>query len=135
MTFNAITVEEIDKTIKGLRNNKASGLDIIANEYIKSTSSIFLPAYHKLFNLVLDTGILPDAWLIGVIKPIYKNKGNPDDPNNYRPITLLSCMGKLFTAILNKRLETFIESNDLLNENQCGFRRGYPTCDNIFVIY
>ena len=44
-------------------------------------------------------------------------------------------MGKLFTAILNKRLEIFIDANDLLNENQCGFRHGYSTCDNIFVIY
>ena len=132
---NDITTEEIDRAIRGLKNNKATGLDKIANEYIKSTCSIFMPIYHKLFNIVLNTGILPDAWLIGVIKPIYKNKGNADDPNNYRPITILSCMGKLFTAILNKRLETFIDANDLLNENQCGFRRGYSTCDNIFVIY
>ena len=76
---NAICVDEIEKAIRGLKNNKASGLDKITNEYIKSTSSIFLPIYHKLFTIVLDTGILPDAWLIGVIKPIYKNKGNPDD--------------------------------------------------------
>jgi hypothetical protein len=46
---------------------------------------------------------LPDIWLIGSIKPIYKNKGNPLDPKNFRPITILSCLGKLFTAILNER--------------------------------
>jgi hypothetical protein len=47
---------------------------------------------------------MPDIWLVGNIKPIYKNKGNPLDPKNFRPITILSCLGKLFTAILNERL-------------------------------
>lgn len=130
-----ITVDVISKAILELKNNKATGLDKISNEYIKSSSSLFLPIYHKLFNIVLDTAVLPDAWLVGVIKPIYKNKGNTEDPNNYRPITILSCMGKLFTAVLNKRLQKFLEINCLLNENQSGFRKGYSTCDNIFVIY
>jgi hypothetical protein len=52
---------------------------------------------------------MPDIWLVGNIKPIYKNKGNPLDPKNFRPITILSCLGKLFTAILNERLCRFSE--------------------------
>ena len=85
---NAISVDEIERAVRGLKKNKASGLNKKANEYIKSTSSIFRPIYHNLFNIVLDTGILPDALLIGVIKQIYKNKDKPDDPNSYRPITI-----------------------------------------------
>ena len=65
--------------------------------------------YHKLFNIVLTTGIVPDGWTVGVINPIYKNKGDVTDPANYRPITLLSCFGKLFTSILNERLLKFVE--------------------------
>ena len=65
---------------------------------------MFLPIYEKIFNLIFETGFLPDIWLIRSIKPIYKNKGNPLDPKNFRPITILSCLGKLFTAILNERL-------------------------------
>jgi hypothetical protein len=49
--------------------------------------------------------IMPSSWLIGMIKPIYKNKGDKFDPKNYRPITIASCLGKLFTAILNERLK------------------------------
>ena len=128
-------MDEIAQAIRNVKNNKATGLDKIANEYIKSTSNLFLPVYHRLFNTVLDTAILPDAWLVGVIKPIFKNKGNIEDPNNYRPITILSCMSKVFTAVLNNRLQRFLETNNLLNENQCGFRKGYSTCDNIFVMY
>ena len=85
--------------------------------------------------MILDTGNIPESWLIGVIKPLYKNKGDPALPENYRPITILSCMGKLFTAMLNTRLNTFLEVNNILNETQCGFRASYSTTDNIFVIH
>ena len=88
-----------------------------------------------MFNLVLNSGIIPESWKIGSIIPIYKNKGDIKSPENYRPITLVSCIGKLFTAILNKRLTDFIESNSLLNCNQAGFRKKHSTVDNIFVLH
>jgi hypothetical protein len=50
--------------IKKLKNNKASGEDHIINEYIKSTSGLFLPIYENIFNLIFETGFLPDIWLI-----------------------------------------------------------------------
>ena len=60
--------------------------------------------FEKLFNVIFDNGIMPSSWLIGMIKPIYKNKGYTFDPKIYRPITIVSFLGKLFTAILNERL-------------------------------
>ena len=48
-----------------------------------------------------------------MIKPIYKNKGDPMNPENYRPITLVSCLGKLFTAVLNERLNMFLSEKYL----------------------
>jgi len=71
-----------------------------------------------MFNLVLNSGIIPESWQIGSIIPIYKNKGDINSPKNYRPITLLSCIGKLFTAILNKRLTDFNELNSQISLNQ-----------------
>ena len=62
----------------------------------------------KIFNIVLQSGHMPHEWVIGIIKPIYKNKGDINDPDNYRGTTLLSCFGKLFTSILNDRLTTYI---------------------------
>lgn len=132
---SAITEDEILNCIRKLKNGKCSGTDEIINEYIKVSSQHFLPIYIKLFNMILDCGHVPESWLIGVIKPIYKNKGDPTLPENYRPITILSCMGKLFTAILNTRLNIFLEENNILNETQCGFRKSYSTLDNIFVIH
>ena len=60
------------------------------------------------FNIVLQSGHMPHEWVIGIIKPIYKNKGEMNYPDNYRGITLLSCFGKWFTSILNDRLTTYI---------------------------
>ena len=79
--------------------------------------------------------MVPDSWLVGIIIPFYKNKGEKGDPKNYRPITILSCMGKLFTSILNKRLGDYLETFLLLNENQSGFRKGYSTVDSIFTLH
>ena len=112
---------EILKCIKLLKNNKACANDDIINEYIKSTSHIMLPLYTSFFNLIFETGIMPDAWLEGIIKPIYKKKGDPLQPENYRPITILSCFGKLFTAVLNLRLTRFLNEHETLAENQAGF--------------
>ena len=90
-----ITESEVSTAIKNLHSNKSPGHDNIKNEHIKSTAHIMLPIYCKLFNIIFDTGIIPDARSLGTIKPIYKNKGDPKLPENYRPITILSCLGKI----------------------------------------
>ena len=130
-----IEKEEILHCIKKLKNNKASGEDAIINEYIKATSTQFIEIYEKLFNLIFDTGYIPENWLIGNIIPVYKNKGDSDNPKNFRPITIVSCLGKLFTAILSERLNKYSDDFLVLQENQCGFRHGYSTIDNLFVLY
>ena len=130
-----ISAEEIQKSIRNLKNGKAYGGDEILNEYIKSTAQLFMPLYVSLFNKVFSGGVLPETWLDGYIKPIYKNKGSPEDPENYRPITILSCLGKLFTSVLNNRLSMFLEDNEVLYENQAGFRKGYATTDHIFSLH
>ena len=130
-----ITAQEISKCIKNLKTGKSSGEDKTLNEYIKSTEGIFLPTYEKLFNSVFDSGNIPNAWLEGVIIPIYKHKGDSNVAANYRPITILSCLGKLFTAVLNQRLTKYLDENETVSENQAGFRKGYGVTDHIFVLY
>ena len=129
-----ITLDEIEKATRSLNNNKASGIDKILNEHIKYTFPIMKNVYFKLFNLIFNTGIVPASWTIGIINPIYKNKGDPSKPENYRPITLLSCLGKLFTCVINNRLTKFIESNDIIHNSQAGFRQGFSTQDNMFIL-
>ena len=94
-----------------------------------------LPIYISFFNLILETGIISESWLEGVIKPTYKRTGDPKQPENYRPITILSCFGKLFTAILNHKLNNILKHNNILKENQAGFRSGYSKVDHIFTLH
>ena len=126
--------EEIRKCVNKLKNNKSPGLDDIINEFIKCSNDKMCKLYCKFFNLVLSKGIVPEDWVVGVIKPIYKNKGSRLEADNYRGITLLSCMGKLFTFILNDRLRSFVEINGIMGEEQTGFRSGFSTMDHIFSL-
>ncbi len=129
-----ITLEEITTCIDKLKNSKSPGNDMILNEYIKYTKDLLSPLYVKLFNKILDSGNFPSEWLIGVIVPLYKNKGDKTDVNNYRGVTLLSCIGKLFTSILNERLREYVNVNNIISEAQAGFRAEYSTLDHIFLL-
>ena len=128
------TVEEIFACVKALKNGKACSTDMILNEFIKSTFDKMEQIYVSLFNRILNEGQIPESWTIGLIVPIYKNKGDKDDFNNYRGITLLSCLGKLFTSVINSRLNRFAEETRLINENQTGFRKNYSTLDHVFLL-
>ena len=88
-----ITEEEISHVIKSLKSNKACGIDMILNEYLKSTLNIMVSKYVVLFDKILTSGHVPDSWAIGKIVPIFKNRVYNTDPSNYRGITLLSCLG------------------------------------------
>ena len=130
-----ITENEIMQAISQLKLNKSAGVDRIINEYIKSTSTLLIPVYVKLFNTIFDNGVFPEEWHTGIIIPIFKNKGSRLNPENYRPITLLCCCSKLFTTLLNNRLNKFIEENNIISEAQTAFRKGYSTTDHIFTLH
>ncbi|UYV61253.1 hypothetical protein LAZ67_1004118 [Cordylochernes scorpioides] len=111
-----ISLTEIIKEISKLGKNKATGLDEIPNEAIK----------------YLDIQV-PQQWTKTIIHPIFKN-GDPDNPSNYRGISLISNLSKLFTSILKTRLNDWMERKSILAENQAGFRKGYSCQDHIFTL-
>ena len=83
MLNGIITEKEVLDAIKGLKNNNAPGSDKLIFFFLNSPP--FLASmYTKLFNVVLDTGIIPETWTTGIIIPVYKNKGCPTDPDNFR---------------------------------------------------
>jgi hypothetical protein len=136
LPFNAdFTREELEKAAKKLKNGKAAGIDGILNEFLKNSPPVLLDFLVKYFNLILSTGIIPDDWTTGVVVPLYKKKGDPNNPDNYRGITLLSCMGKLFTRLINSRLSNYLEANHIIGEEQAAFREGYATTDHIFTLH
>ena len=129
-----ITKEEILKAVKNLKNNKSPGVDAILNEHIKCSIDSMMPIYENLFNNIFDHGFIPDSWSLEDILPIYKNKGSASLTENYCPITLLSCLGKMFTSIINSRLNEYAENVELISPCQAGFRKGFSTADNLFAI-
>ena len=111
-----------------LKNGKAPGIDNINSELIKAAKGTLLLEIKELFNKILDSAHYPEIWNHGLIYSIYKN-GDTKDPSNYRGITLTSCLGKLFSTVLYKRIERELESHDLLAKEQAGFRKKYITTD------
>ena len=129
-----ITKEEILNAIKKLKTNKAHGIDGVLNEYIKNTADVLIEFWVKLFNRVYNSGEVPAEWSKGIIITLYKGNGTHCDPKNYRGITLLSCIGKLFTSVLNNGLTLFCNAYDVIKENQAGFRKEYSTTHHIFTL-
>lgn len=121
------------KALKSLKNTKSGGLDLILNEFLKyGAHSLILPLV-KLFNKILESGIFPDIWNISTITTLHKS-GSLYDCNNYRGISIGSCLGKLFTKILQYRISSYLEENNLIEDNQAGFRQDYRTTDQIFIL-
>ena len=127
------SLDELSRAIKDLKKNKSAGLDLILNEFIINASNEVKVFILLLFNCILRTEYFPRSWAEGNIIPIFK-KGERLNTDNYRGITILSCLGKLFTRLLNIRLEAWADAENILSEAQYGFRKGRGTADCLFII-
>jgi hypothetical protein len=127
------STNEILHAIKVLKMGKASGCDAISNELIKHASPHISIILCLVFNILLEIEHYPIQWGTGLIMPLFKS-GEVNDPNNYRGITINSCLSKLFTYMLNERLTNVCERDALVHYNQTGFRRGFRTADQVFTL-
>lgn len=126
-----IDLSEIQMSLKKSKYNKAPGYDRIPFEHYKQAPVEYLKLMVDYFNLILESGDVPTRFVKSIIFPIHK-KGEVSVVSNYRGISFMNTMAKLFTGILLARLERWVITNNILNEYQAGFRRGYSTCDNVF---
>ena len=128
-----INQKEVEEGIRNLKSKKSPGFDCVTNEMLKCTNSHGKNLLTMLFNKVLKSGIFPCEWNYGMIKLI--NKGmDVYDANDYRGITLNSCLGKLFCTILYNRLAPLLENKNLLCKEQAGFRQNHRTTDHTFLL-
>ena len=104
------------------------------HEIFISCKHILSPVLTKLFNKIMNSGHYPTSWSKGIVIPIHK-KGSKTDVNNYRPITLLNHVAKLFTSLVNSRLMLWSEHNNIVTDAQLGFRPGCGTVDAIFLLH
>ena len=112
---------EIAKCVRKLKNNKTGGSDGIVGELLKYGGSGMVDLLEQLLSVIWQEEIVPRQWRDGLIVNIFK-KGDREDPGNYRGITLLSVVGKVFCKILNNRLVQCLDKEGALHEGQAGFR-------------
>ncbi len=126
-----ILKSEVAYVIKRLKNNKTPGPDEIENELLKGFGDILTPHLTKIFNEILTSKVIPEQWNLAEIILVYK-KGDKENVENYRPISLTSNICKVFMAILKNRMYNKLDFNQGIE--QAGFRKGFSTVDNIFVL-
>jgi hypothetical protein len=128
-----ISSEEIELGAYVLRKGKAPGYDRISYEMLSCLLNINARIFKKLFNAILRNSEILRNWNVSLISPIHK-KGSKTNPNNYRGISLLSCIEKFFSAILNQRLLKFVTENALLSNTQLGFLPSNRTSDALLIL-
>ena len=129
----SFTYDELIKVLNKLKVNKSVGWDNIPNEILehKSVSLLLLKYFQKCF----ESGLVPTVWLKSVIYPIPKNaKKDPCVPLNYRGISLLCCMSKVYSSLINNRITLYCNMSDLLVDEQNGFRQNRSCEEHIYTL-
>ena len=105
------------QSVRKLKNNKTGGSDGIVGKLLKYDGSGMVDLLEQLFSVIWQEEIVPKQWRDGLIVNIFK-KGDREDPSNYRGITLLSVVGKVFCKILNNRLVQCLDKEGALHEDR-----------------
>ena len=116
-----------------MKCKKACGSDGIPSEALHSSLEVILPVITLTLNYMLDMGNFPDCWIEGLIFPIHKG-GDKKDPSNYRRITVLPSMGKLFETLVNNRLVFMKDVFNMEDKFNGGFKKNSSTSDNMFLL-
>ena len=130
----AISVDEVKKTLSLLNRNKSCDYEGNVADFFIDSSDFISPYLCTIFNHIYDNCIYPSEWSKGIIVPIYK-KGDKNNPENYRGITLINIIGKNFSLILRNRINKWCENENVFINSQYGFRDGRSTSDAIFLLH
>ncbi|KAI3353503.1 hypothetical protein L3Q82_020024 [Scortum barcoo] len=129
---SSITQAEVTEVVRKLLGGKAPGVDEIRPEYLKSLDVVGLSWLTRLCNIAWRLGTVPLEWQTGVVVPLFK-KGDRRVCSNYRGITLLSLPGKVYARVLERRIRPIVDP--WIQEEQCGFRPGRGTVDQLYTLH
>lgn len=116
------TEMELRSAVFSQKNNKSPGTDNLLSEVFKTAYDVIAPFLLTLYNRLFSSGEYPRTWGEGIITPIFK-KGNPNDAKNYRGITLINILAKIYSQLLLNRLTKWSDKHDKI-PNQFGFQKG-----------
>jgi hypothetical protein len=125
-TFELVSEETIDQAIKNLQPKSSCGLDGLSTTLIKRLRPLLYKPLTIIINQSLNTGIVPDKIKIGKIIPIHK-KGDVHLLENYRPISILPSLSKIFEKIVSDQIKNYFNQNNLIYKSQYGFRKSHST--------
>ena len=127
-----ITQAEVTEVVEKLLCGKAPGVDEIRPEYHKSLDVVGLSWLTHLCSIEWQSRTVPLDWQTGVVVPLFK-KGDRRVCSNYRGITLLSLPGKVYSRVLERRIRPIVKPQ--IQEEQCGFRPGRGTLDQLYTLH
>ena len=129
-----ITPEQVKSVLKSLPSGKASGPDLINNCILSKTSNEISEPLCNLFNSCMSSKVFPRIWKEAYVTAVFK-KGDPSIVNNYRPISLLSVIGKVFEKLIFRQIFNFLKDTDFLSPYQSGFVPGDSTINQLTQLY
>ena len=125
--MKCVTDEYVLEIIKSLKSKDSTGNDKISSKLLKQLAPTIHSILRLIINQSINTGIFPEQLKLAIVKPLFKNKGENCLFGNYRPISLLSTISKVFERVVFNQLYAYMDSNSLFLNSQYGFRKNHST--------
>lgn len=125
-TLRQLSVQEVSDCLISINPRKSKGADLLEPKLLQIAALVITSVITHIFNLTLLSGKIPKVWKAAHVLPLHKG-GDSSDPNNYRPISKLSCLVKILERLISVQLHRFLVSNSILNSNQSGCRPRHST--------
>ena len=127
--FESVDPQFVEGLLTKLDANSSPGISDIPSKVLKSAAKRLAEPLTELFNHCLKSGNIPNEWKFAVVNPLYKGKGQQDDMNSYRAISILPPVAKIFEKVIQYQVLHYFNSNNLFHKSQHGFREGY-SCES-----
>ena len=123
--FNITNISEdvVEDMLNRINSNTAAGPDNISRLFLKKTAQGIAYNITKIFNVSIQQKSFPNDWKKANVHPVYKDKGEKINPTNYRPISLLPILGRLFEKLIAMQLTNYCDAHNIIPPEQFGFRK------------
>ena len=122
--FNTVTESTVQKLLAKLNNESSAGSSGIPVKVIKNSESLIKPITLIINDCILNCNI-PEEWKSAVVTPLYKSKGDKNEINNYRGISVISPVAKIFEKVLATQIIKYLDDYKILCDDQHGFRNSH----------
>ena len=124
--FTDVTPDEVYKQLSKMPSGKATGLDDLSPRLLKAAASVIAGPVSGIMNMSNRSGVVPAKWKQSRVTPIFKD-GNRFETSNYRPISVIPAIMKIFERLIHNQLYEYLQVNNIMSQNQSGFRPGHST--------